>query len=285
MKSVSVALVTRNRPDSLRRTLASLRDQSSQPAEVVVSDDSGGSRVAQTQRVAEELRAHYVPGPRRGLYANRNYVARACGGTHVRTMDDDHTFPPDHWEAVAAAVAEDAAAVRVIGEVTPATFGTGAERVCPSQLHPRGYSTTPRPGGACWSLVDGAAIYPKAVFEAAGGYYEGFVFGASYLEFGSRLHWMGWPVRHLGSTCVVHHADQRPRSFDDPYEDLASRVFAVLCHSFIYQPTAANRTLTSAQLVLESARGGTQGRRAVLRGIDAFRHHRRPLGHPRGPVG
>lgn len=284
MSSISVALVTRNRPESLRRTLLSLSDQSRQPEEVVVSDDSDDSWADLTRGVCTELGVRYVAGPRRGLYANRNHVSRACRGTHLRTMDDDHTFPPGHWEAVEEAVAKDPEAVWVIGEATPAALGTGAEWVCPPQLHPRGYSTTPRPGALCWSLADGATVYPKAAFAAAGGYYEGFVFGASYLELGSRLHWRGRRIRHLGSTYVVHHADERPRSFEDPYEDLASRIFASMCHSFVYQPSVANRMMTSAQIVLESTRGGKLGRRAVRRGIRAFREHRLRL-PDRGGVG
>ena len=38
---LSVALVTRNRPDWLRRCLGSWRTQSVQPYEIVISDDSG----------------------------------------------------------------------------------------------------------------------------------------------------------------------------------------------------------------------------------------------------
>src|SRR3954471_12844764 len=97
--SISVALVTRNRPDSLERTLRSLRAQETQPLEVVISDDSDPDQSAESSPVAEEHGCRYEPGPRRGLYANRNAVARLCRGTHIRTMDDDHEFPPGHWAA------------------------------------------------------------------------------------------------------------------------------------------------------------------------------------------
>src|SRR5829696_6359592 len=97
--TVSIALVTRNRPDSLERTLQSLRAQSTQPHEVVVSDDSDERHAVETRRVVEAHEATYLTGPRRGLYANRNAVASACSGTHVRTMDDDHEFPEGHFTA------------------------------------------------------------------------------------------------------------------------------------------------------------------------------------------
>lgn len=89
---ISVALVTRNRPESLRRCLTSLRAQDVQPWEVVISDDSDDHESALA--LAKEFGVRHVLGPKRGLYGNRNSSALACEGTHIRTMDDDHTFPP-----------------------------------------------------------------------------------------------------------------------------------------------------------------------------------------------
>jgi GT2 family glycosyltransferase len=65
--SLSVALVTCNRPDSLERTLKSLRAQSVRPREVVISDDSDGEHVQDVQRLA-------------GIYDCR-YVGAAAGAT------------------------------------------------------------------------------------------------------------------------------------------------------------------------------------------------------------
>lgn len=91
---LSVALVTRNRVGSLRLTLRSLQQQETPPYEVIVSDDSDNESAAQTQELVQEFGFVYLRGPQRGLYANRNHVALACKGTHIRTMDDDHEFPP-----------------------------------------------------------------------------------------------------------------------------------------------------------------------------------------------
>src|SRR2546423_3398369 len=104
---ISVALVTRNRPDSLARTLRSLRAQDREPFEVIVSDDSDDEHVPAVRARTDEFEATYRRGPGRGLYANRNAAALACSGTHVRTMDDDHEFPPRHWERCTEAIAAD----------------------------------------------------------------------------------------------------------------------------------------------------------------------------------
>src|SRR4051812_12145666 len=183
--TISVALVTRNRPDSLERTLRSLREQDVQPLEVLVSDDSDPDRAHESRRIAEDHGCRYQTGPRRGLYANRNAVARACRGTHIRTMDDDHEFPPGHWSECEAAVERDRECVWVIGEIHPG--GHAPDLRFPGELHPRGFSTMPRDLDHTWAISDGASIYPASIFESGLLFSEAFKFGASYLEFGSRL--------------------------------------------------------------------------------------------------
>lgn len=270
--SISVALVTRNRPESLRRTLRSLRAQDSQPFEVVVSDDSDDDFVDSTKQVAEAYACRYIQGPRRGLYANRNCVARHCRGTHVRTMDDDHEFPAGHWHECECAVRDEPTAVWIIGEHYPGSRSFVVPPPCPGQLHPRGYSTSPQDSQRSWALADGASIFPLKVFLMSGGYYEGFVFGASYLEFGSRLCASGVSIRQLASTFVIHHYDPDNRSISDVSIDTASRVFAMWCFSFAYQRTFRNRFLTVGEFSKQILLGRT---RDVMHGISSAKEHLR----------
>ncbi|GEM_PF-1409203 len=270
---LSVALVTRNRPASLERTLSSLRAQSVQPGEVLVSDDSDPSMAREVEALCERYGCRYVRGPRRGLYANRNHAALRCAGTHIRTMDDDHEFPAGHMEACARAVRGAPGAVWIIGERMPGD-PPGREWVCPPQLHPRGFSTTPRPGERIWAIADGAAIYPREIFDRGQRFYEGFVFGASYLEWGSRLWHLGYEIRHLSETYVIHHAVPGGRSYEDPLNDAAARLFAGLCHSFIYQRTWRNMTLTLGEMALTVLRSPRTGWRADLAAVRAFARRR-----------
>ncbi|MFM6081605.1 MAG: glycosyltransferase family 2 protein, partial [Dolichospermum sp.] len=116
---LSIALVTRNRPESLERCLKSLRSQNVQPFEVVISDDSDIEHQKATKDVAERWECRYIQGPSRGLYANRNHAALACKGTHIRTMDDDHEFPEQHIENCFIAIKHDPQSVWIIGEYMP----------------------------------------------------------------------------------------------------------------------------------------------------------------------
>jgi glycosyltransferase involved in cell wall biosynthesis len=246
---ISVALVTRNRPDSLRRTLESLAAQEFRPFEVVISDDSDEGPAAQTRAVAATFGCRYLVGPRRGLYANRNHVALHCRGTHVRTMDDDHEFPPGHLERCQRAVESDPESVWIIGEYLPGREVPHRPPDCPGELNARGFSSTPATPEHCWAIADGASIYPSLLFRRGIRYAEDFKFGAAYLEFGSRLHWLGYRIRFLDSTYVVHHLCLSSRSYHDTEMNLSSTFFAMLCHSGIYQPGVKNRVLTALETV------------------------------------
>lgn len=273
---LSVALVTRNRPESLARTLRSLRAQDVQPFEVVVSDDSdpGSPESLATRALALEHGARYVEGPHRGLYANRNSSALVCEGTHVRTMDDDHEFPPGHMASVVAAVRQRPRTIWIIGECLPGEEDSARPWICPGQLTARGFSVTPPSGSTIWAIADGAAIYPREVFERGLRFSESFRFGAAYLEWGSRLHWLGYEIRHLRETFVIHHLDLSARSFNDVRANAGSRLFAALCHSFIYQPSLNNRMLTLYQFGVVGLRRGRVGVLADADAVRAFRRHR-----------
>ncbi len=91
--SLSICICTANRPAVLRRCLASIELGESNPAEVVVGDDSlDGSETAAICREFPFVR--YVRGPRQGLCANRNVVIAAAAGDYLSLLDDDAEVTP-----------------------------------------------------------------------------------------------------------------------------------------------------------------------------------------------
>lgn len=274
---LSVGLPTRNRPESLRRTLESLRAQSIQPYEVVVSDDSDDEYVMRVKQIVEEMGCRYLRGPRQGLYANRNNVARACRGTHVRTMDDDHEFPAGHMQKCIDAVNGDAKSVWIIGEFLPNTVDVSKVPACPGEINPRFSSSTPADPDRTWAIADGASIYPREIFDRGLFFSEAFKFGAIYLEFGSRLHWLGYRIRFLPNTYIIHHMNSAVRSYMDSEIDLASRCFAALCHYFIYQPRPIDQLLSILYALRNAIPLGPRGFRGIWNGYKAFRDQRKLL--------
>lgn len=231
--SLSIALVTRNRPDSLRRCLASLRAQDVQPHEVIISDDS--DEPGATQAIADEFGARWSAGPRRGLYANRNAAALACTGTHIRTMDDDHTFPSGHFAICLDAIARDPRAVWACDEASTldGKFHTNAGPA--PQLHPSGVGGPVSNPDDCWAIADGSTIYPSEIFARGLRMVEDFGYGSSYLEFGAYLYQHGFRSRLLRETFIDHHAEPATLARGE----LRSRLFASLCFNLHFRRNLA----------------------------------------------
>lgn len=228
---LSVALLTRNRTASLCRCLASLRVQDAQPWEIVISDDSDPPQAELNKAIAGEFGARHVPGPRRGLYANRNLAALACEGTHIRTMDDDHTFPPDHFARCLDAVSRAPMSVWACGEMS---YLDGAHHAPPGpalQLHPSGVGGPVSDPDDNWAIADGSTIYPREVFASGLRMVEDFGYGSSYLEFGAYLYRHGFRSRLLRETWAEHHAEAATLG----RSDIRDRLFASLCFNLYFR--------------------------------------------------
>lgn len=273
---ISIALVTRNRPESLRRTLKSLRRQTTQPWEIVLSDDSDDAFKAEVKAIAESFDCRYVEGPRRGLYANRNHSALACAGTHVRTMDDDHEFPAGHLSAVSDAVSSSPDSIWVIPEKTKVDNFHALQ--LPSQLGPSGYGYPPSDPGDCWSIADGCTVYPADIFHSGILMMEKWPFGQAYLEFGARLRFMhGRRCRLVNGTHVIHHFEPGLRQTHHRRIEGASAVYAALAFSWRYHPRLSNQLATLLRLALFLLKRGWVGWQSIRWGAKVyFRNHDRP---------
>ena len=268
---LSVALVTRNRPDSLRQTLVSLQNQDVQPWEVVVSDDSSQPFARENRKIAHEFGCRYSTGPQQGLYANRNHAAQVCKGTHIRTMDDDHRFPPGHIRKCLDALKEDPSCIWTIGEYQPGN----PNFLPPTQLNYKGIGEAPDNFENCWALADGSTIFPSTVFDQGHFYFDHFKFGLTYLEFGSRLHWMGYRIRVLDTTHILHLAEES--SYTDPTIFISTSCFSSLAHCFIYQPTPTNKFLCTAKLLKQPFTHGKVGVQSIHKAFDEFSILRRKV--------
>jgi glycosyltransferase involved in cell wall biosynthesis len=227
---LSVALVTCNRPDSLERALASLRAQSVQPFEVIVSDDSAAEHAERTRVVAVKHGCIYCIGPRRGLYANRNFAAEQCRGSHIRTMDDDHVLPQGHFSQCLEAVKSDPHAIWTTGEIGYVNGKGASVAEVANQLGPSGVGEQIENRFDNWGISDGSTIYPRDVFDREFRMVEDFGFGSSYLEFGAFLYKNGWKSRCIPGAWVEHYATVLSRP------NPASIVFAGICFNVYFRP-------------------------------------------------
>jgi glycosyltransferase involved in cell wall biosynthesis len=210
---LSIALVTRNRPESLERCLKSLRAQSIQPFEIIVSDDSNDEFVAANKALCLQYDCIYKAGPRRGLYANRNNAALNCAGTHILTADDDHSHPQDYLKEIVSLATQERDRIWIFGErscnLTPST-----PLICPPELDRSGHGGTPADPSNCAAIADGSTVYPRRIFDSGLRYDETYSFGSIWYLWGQVLVKHGWRISFSPATFIYHHEDMAARKQD-----------------------------------------------------------------------
>lgn len=92
-RTLSVVIATRNRPDPLRQTLASIARCAPPPDEVIVVDGSDDRSVEEVVS-AEMPAATYLLASRPGLTRQRNLALDHCAGEIVLFVDDDVELDP-----------------------------------------------------------------------------------------------------------------------------------------------------------------------------------------------
>lgn len=251
---LSVAVVTRNRPDSLERTLKSLSLQNPQPYEVIVSDDSNSDEAIELNKeVARKFRYKYISGLKEGLYTNRNFVAQLCTGTHIRTMDDDHEFPDEHLKICLEAIKREPEIIWTIGEYNPwdKERSVPVKERTPGQLNPRGFAYIPKDMNTYYGIACGASIYPRSVIEKRILSIDAYKFGLLYLEYGARLYKLGYKIKHLDATYVLHHVEKNDVTIASSKTIISARLVCMFLFSFKYFPSIKNKLLTIYQVVNE----------------------------------
>jgi GT2 family glycosyltransferase len=123
--SASVVICTRDRPEELRRCLASLPQQTYSPREIIVVDNA--SRDQRTREVALAAGVIYVREDRAGLDIARNTGARRATSEILAYTDDDVLLHGRWLERLVAAFDQPEIAA-VTGLVLPAELATEAQR-------------------------------------------------------------------------------------------------------------------------------------------------------------
>jgi glycosyltransferase involved in cell wall biosynthesis len=94
---VSVVVPTRDRPDTLREALASIRAHETPDTtfEIIVGDNG---TLPETRALAEEFGARHIVAPRPGASVARNVALEAATGEFIAFLDDDDVWMPGHMQ-------------------------------------------------------------------------------------------------------------------------------------------------------------------------------------------
>jgi GT2 family glycosyltransferase/SAM-dependent methyltransferase len=219
--TLSVVICTRNRPEDLRRCLASLKASRVEPDEVIVVDNAPDTDA--TRNVVRAFPfARYVAEPRTGLSVARNTGAVASSAELVAYIDDDATVHPDWVRRLREEFAEPAV-MAVTGMLLPASLDTPAQvayETPASLFHNARYQRlsygreflerTKRRGPPVWRIGGGANMaFRREAFALVGGFDERLGAGAAGCsedsEFWYRLIAAGWECHYQPAAVVFHH--------------------------------------------------------------------------------
>lgn len=210
--AASLVICTRDRPDELRRCLASLPGQSQPPVEIIVVDNA--SRDDRTRKVAEAAGVIYVREDRPGLDIARNSgVLRATARIIAFTDDDVHLHP--RWLERLVRALEDNDAMAVTGLVLPAELETEAQQIFetywsfgqgyePLSFGSDFFAADRSTGSEVWKIGAGASMaFRREAFEIAGLFDERLDVGAAGCS-GDSEYWHR--VLSVGGTCFYEPA-------------------------------------------------------------------------------
>ena len=164
----SLIICTKDRPDDLRRTLDSVRQQTRLPNEVIIVDAGslGSLDVVMSRDTADTLHARYFQTPPVGTNYQRNIAVRESTGDVLLLIDDDVTLSPHYLENVVAVFTQDTTGT--VGAVGGRAFNekndqdaTGLRRMLLPVIHGiRRFAFLPVPSSNGRMLPSGLANYP-----------------------------------------------------------------------------------------------------------------------------
>lgn len=153
--SISVVVLTRDRPEYLRRCLSSLAAQTVRATEVIVIDSSQGREAGSATSQFPGVRYLPFPAGRRGMPAARNAGMTEARGDVVTFLDDDCEASPQWLEKLIAAYAD------------PAIDGVGGKVIDP--VITLGRVRRFLASGEPWAEPDDGNSYPAEVDFLQGG--------------------------------------------------------------------------------------------------------------------
>lgn len=216
---LSVIVCTRDRPEMLRKCLASLAAQAAPPGQVVIVDNSRDGNVRTLCEGAP--RVTYVHEPRPGLSVARNAGLAVARAELIAFTDDDVELKSD-WTAEIVRAFRDPAVDAVTGLVLPASLDTAAQRAFELQLG--GFTSRYTPlvfdesfiaatrtmGPQVWRIGAGANMaFRRSSIAGLGGFDERLGAGASGCsedsEFWYRILAAGGRCLYEPRAVVFHH--------------------------------------------------------------------------------
>lgn len=262
---VTVAICTRGRPQSLRRTLNSLieLDYPAALLDLLIIDNAPEDE-ATAQLVAEFSHIRYVMEPRPGLNWARIRAAKEALGSIVAYTDDDVVIDP-LWVKALASHFENEAVMCVTGLVVPAARETAAQNLFEDYggfgrgFERRYYTMGLRKQWRYWPLGAGVfgtgcnMAYRKSLFANIGDFDPALdvgtpTHGAGDHDMFYRTLRAGYVLVYEPSALIWHYHRSSYDKLRSQLYDFGRGVYAFWTKTFFSDPPMRGRTLTFAVL-------------------------------------
>lgn len=198
--SLTIGITTRNRPEALRRCLASISSVLGNTPEVLVFDDASEPPAARQVQIEANARARCIRDERHvGYIAGRNELVTQARNDFVLLLDDDAVL----FDAQAIERAMDV--MRRDDRVAAVAFAQAERdgRPWPERMQAgRGRIAARVP-----SFIGFAHLLRRSVFLAAGGYRADFVCYGEEKDYCLRLLEAGYKVVYLPDALIGHVVD------------------------------------------------------------------------------
>jgi glycosyltransferase involved in cell wall biosynthesis len=235
---VSAVIPTKNRPDSLRRMIDSLRRQDYPNIEIVVVDDGSEPPVAALDPDITVVRNETSGG---ACFARNRGVERARG-QYVAFFDDDaELYAPDVIGRAVAWIREGAAEIVAFRQVD-----------ANGQIRGVNPATTPGPVQTGLFFTYGCLLTAESVRAIP--FREAFIYYHEEADFSLRALERGYRIVYDPSLSVVHHEDDRERNW--------RRVSRLACRNMILTALLDYPVLLVGPGMLRSLRNGVNAFRS-----------------------
>jgi len=217
---VSICICTRNRNLELHRALKSIQDTAYPVHEVIVSDDSTNGRT-RDMVCTEFPGVVYLPGPQKGLSANRNNALRSVSGTHVLFLDDDAALGSNFLECIHRYLKKYGMS-RDVNKI----IVTGAENNFGSLIFPNdqgflGFQTRTYHGvQRLKTIVINSTVFPVNLFSDTQ-FDEHLIYGYEEVDLATRAVGQGYEIQFCSTAVNFHYPSQVNREYYAPFTDAA----------------------------------------------------------------
>lgn len=199
---ITVAVITRDRRESLLRTLDQLATLPERPPVVVV--DNGSSDATATAVRAHPVQARLVsPGHNTGALG-RNLAVEQASTAYVAFSDDDSWWAPGALRA-AADLLDAHPRLGLLAAHTLVGPGNGEDPLNALLAHSPLPCEPDLPGRPVLGFLGCAAVVRRQAFLDAGGYHRVLFFGAEETLLAYDLAAGGWGVTYEPSVVAHHH--------------------------------------------------------------------------------